>query len=62
MAGAFSVTMLISLPVIGEGVAAKAPGLQTAGIAFSVAVALVAAIALATMLPTHDRRVRTAQI
>ncbi len=42
--------LAISLPVIGEGVAADALGLQTAGIAFSIAVAVIAAIALATLI------------
>jgi MFS family permease len=40
----------ISLPVIGVGIAATHLGLQTAGIAASIAVAAVATIALATTL------------
>jgi predicted MFS family arabinose efflux permease len=44
----------ISLPVIGEGLAAEALGLQTAGIVFSGAVATVAAIALATLVGARD--------
>jgi predicted MFS family arabinose efflux permease len=40
----------ISLPVIGEGIAAAAIGLQTAGIAFSIAVAAIAAIALTRLV------------
>jgi MFS family permease len=50
----------ISLPVIGEGIAATALGLQTAGIAFSIAVAVVAAAALGTLIQarghTHPSR------
>ncbi len=47
----------ISLPVIGEGIAANAVGLQAAGIAFSLAVAAISAIALVTLIPRarHDR-------
>ena len=41
----------ISLPVIGEGIAASTVGLQPAGIAFSIAVAVVAAVALAMLVP-----------
>lgn len=44
----------ISLPVIGEGVAANAVGLQAAGIVFSIAVAVLAAVALATLLPVRN--------
>jgi MFS family permease len=40
----------ISLPVVGEGLAANVVGLRTAGISFSVAVAVLAAIALAALL------------
>jgi MFS family permease len=40
----------ISLPVIGEGLAATAWGLRTAGIAFALAVAVLAAICLAAVL------------
>jgi MFS family permease len=40
----------ISLPVIGEGVAETALGLQTAGIAFSIAVIAVAAVALGLLV------------
>jgi MFS family permease len=48
----------IALPVIGMGIAASHLGLQTAGIAFSVAVAAVAAIALATQIPARTRTTR----
>jgi MFS family permease len=41
----------LTLPVVGEGIAVTGLGLQTAGIVFSIAVAVVAAIALAILLP-----------
>ncbi len=40
----------ISLPVIGEGLAAQAWGLRTAGVTFAVAVAVLAAVCLAAIL------------
>ena len=43
----------ISLPVIGEGIAATAVGLRPAGIGFSIAVAAVAGGALATLVARH---------
>jgi hypothetical protein len=46
----------IALPVIGEGIAVTALGLQTAGIVFSVVVAGVAGLALATLAPVGGRR------
>lgn len=45
----------ISLPVIGEGLAAQALGLRTAGVTFAIAVALLAAICLAAILVTERR-------
>jgi hypothetical protein len=48
----------ISLPVIGEGIAADALGLQTAGIVFSIAVAVLAAAALATVIPARHASTR----
>jgi MFS family permease len=45
----------ISLPVIGEGLAAQAWGLRTSGIAFALAVAALAAICLAAVL-VQERR------
>jgi MFS family permease len=45
----------ISLPVVGVGIAAARLGLQTAGIAASIAVAAIAAIALATLIPARTR-------
>lgn len=46
----------ISLPVIGEGIAAAALGLQTAGIVFSIAVAAIAAIVLARLVTVRESR------
>ena len=40
----------LSLPVIGEGLAARTWGLRTAGVAFAVAVAVLAGICLAAIL------------
>lgn len=45
----------ISLPVIGEGVAATLVGLQTAGIAFSLVVAVISAAGLATLVSRRER-------
>lgn len=45
----------ISLPVIGEGLAAQALGLRTAGITFAIAVAVLAAICLAAILFAEAR-------
>jgi hypothetical protein len=42
------------LPVIGEGIAATALGLQTAGIVFSIAVAAIVAIALARLVTVRE--------
>ena len=44
----------ISLPVIGEGIAAAALGLRTAGIVFSIAVAAITAIVLARLLTVRE--------
>lgn len=44
------VYVALSLPVVGEGVAADAVGLRRSGIAFSVAVALLAGTALVALL------------
>jgi MFS family permease len=56
VASSFFIVMYvgISLPVIGDGILSNALGLQTAGIVFSLAVAVVAAIALVTLIPTGD--------
>jgi MFS family permease len=63
VASSFFIVMYlgISVPVIGVGIAATRLGLQTAGIAFSIAVAAIAAIALATtLIPTRTRTTRAA--
>ncbi len=48
----------ISLPVVGEGIAAAGLGLQTAGIAFSIAVAAILAIALARLVTVGESNPR----
>ncbi|AFM18698.1 arabinose efflux permease family protein [Mycolicibacterium chubuense NBB4] len=45
----------ISLPVIGEGLAARAWGLQTSGVTFAVAVAVLAAVCLAAIVRRSRR-------
>jgi MFS family permease len=45
----------ISLPVIGEGLAAQVWGLRTAGVTFALAVAVLAAICLAAVLLQESR-------
>ena len=44
----------ISLPVVAEGIVAAGLGLQTAGIAFSIAVAVIVAIALARLVTARQ--------
>jgi MFS family permease len=46
----------LSLPVIGEGLAARTWGLRTAGVAFAVAVAVLAVICLAAILVQEAHR------
>jgi hypothetical protein len=46
----------ISLPVIGEGIAATQWGLRTAGIAFALAVAALSGICLAAVLVQEARQ------
>lgn len=48
----------ISLPVVGEGVAAQHWGLQTAGVTFAVAVAILSAICLVGILVLEARQSR----
>ncbi|MDT5209686.1 MAG: hypothetical protein QOF67_2101, partial [Mycobacterium sp.] len=48
----------ISLPVVGEGVAAQHWGLQTAGVTFAVAVAILSAICLVGILVLEARESR----
>jgi MFS family permease len=61
IASAFFIVMYvaIALPVLGEGIAATHLGLRTAGIAFSLAVGAIAAIALATLIPARSRTTPT---
>jgi len=48
----------ISLPVVGEGLAARAWGLRTAGVSFAVAVAILAGICLVAILAREARESR----
>jgi len=48
----------LSLPVIGEGLAARTWGLRTAGVAFAVAVAVLAVVCLAAILVQEAHRNR----
>ncbi|WP_101953090.1 MFS transporter [Mycobacterium sp. 3519A] len=48
----------ISLPVVGEGVAARHWGLQTAGVTFAIAVAILSAICLVGILILEARQSR----
>jgi MFS family permease len=48
----------ISLPVVGEGVAAQHWGLQTAGVTFAVAVAILSAVCLVGILVLESRHTR----
>jgi MFS family permease len=50
----------ISLPVVGEGLAARDWGLQTAGVSFAVAVAVLAGICLVAILVQEARESRRA--
>jgi MFS family permease len=50
----------ISLPVVGEGLAARDWGLRTAGVSFAVAVAILATICLAAILVQEARESRHA--
>jgi len=49
----------ISLPVVGEGLAARRWGLQTAGVTFAIAVAILSIICLAAILVQEARESRT---
>ena len=49
----------ISLPVVGEGLAARRLGLQTAGVTFAIAVAILSIICLAAILVQEARESRT---
>ncbi len=48
----------ISLPVIGEGLAAQAWGLRTAGVVFALAVAALTAVCLVAILMREGRLTR----
>jgi MFS family permease len=48
----------ISLPVVGEGLAARQWGLQTAGVSFAVAVGILATLCLAAILVQEARQSR----
>lgn len=48
----------ISLPVVGEGLAARALGLRTAGVSFAVAVAILAGVCLVAVLAQGARESR----
>jgi MFS family permease len=50
----------ISLPVVGEGLAAQRWGLQTAGVTFAVAVAILSTICLVAILVQEARESRRA--
>ena len=50
----------LSLPVVGEGVAAQHWGLQTAGVTFAVAVAILSTICLVAILVLEARQSRSA--
>lgn len=52
----------ISLPVVGEGLAAQAWGLRTAGVSFAVAVAILAGVCLAAILAREARESRRASV
>lgn len=52
----------ISLPVVGEGLAAEAWGLRTAGVSFAVAVAILAGVCLAAILAQEARESRRAGV
>ncbi|MBY0291129.1 MAG: MFS transporter [Mycobacteriaceae bacterium] len=52
----------ISLPVVGEGLAAEAWGLRTAGVSFAVAVAILAGVCLAAILAQEARDSRRAGV
>ena len=52
----------ISLPVVGEGLVARAWGLQTAGVTFAIAVAVLAGICLAAILTQEARDSRRAAV
>lgn len=62
VASSFFIVMYLGLavPVIGEGAAESGLGLRTAGIVFSGVVAALAAVALATLIPSRNGSTRSA--
>ena len=54
--------MAISLPVVGEGLAARDWGLRTAGVSFAVAVAILALVCLAAILVQEAREPRSGDL
>ena len=48
----------ISLPVVGEGLAAQHWGLRTAGVSFAIAIAVLAVVCLAAILVQEARESR----
>lgn len=50
----------ISLPVLGEGLAAQHLGLRTAGVSFAVAIAVLSAVCLAAVIVQERRQPATA--
>lgn len=52
----------LSMPVVGVGLAAQVWGLRTAGVAFAIAVAVLAAACLAAILVEEARQDRSAEV
>jgi hypothetical protein len=52
----FAAYVAISVPIVGEGLAAPLVGLRAAGVGFGMAVAVLAAVATASFRPTAPRR------
>jgi len=50
----------LSLPVVGEGLAAHAWGLRTAGVSFAIAVGVLASICLVAILLRERATTKTA--
>ena len=52
----------ISLPVVGEGLAARDWGLRTAGVSFAIAVAILALVCLVAILVQEARESRAGAV
>jgi hypothetical protein len=52
----------ISLPVVSEGLAARVWGLRTAGVAFAIAIGVLAVICLVAILWQESRQARNAEL